>query len=54
MYVYFSKLENMLFAPTFAVAHDYLAQATDLADLERRERVLEDARRRNLQPESFH
>ena len=54
MYVYFSKLDNMLFAPTSALSRDYLAQATDLADLERRERALDDARRKNLQPESSH
>jgi hypothetical protein len=54
MYVYFSKLDNMLFAPTSALSHDYLAQAADLTDLERRERALDDARRRNLQPESSH
>jgi len=44
----------MLFAPAPAIAHAYLAEATDLADLERRERALEEARRRNIQPESFH
>ena len=54
MYVYFSKLDNMLFAPTSALSRDYLAQATDLADLERRERALDDARRRNVQPEYSH
>jgi hypothetical protein len=54
MYVYFSKLDNMLFAPTSVIAHAYLAEATDLADLERRERTLEDARRRNIRPEAFH
>ena len=33
---------------------DLAAGLENLADLERRERALEDARRRNIQPESFH
>jgi hypothetical protein len=48
MQVYFSKLQHLLFAPSTELADDFLAQATDLADLERREALLEAQRRQNL------
>ena len=48
MQVYFSRMNSMLFAPSMSMASSYLAQATDLADLERREQSLEARRRENL------
>jgi hypothetical protein len=49
MFVYLPRIDHMLFAPTCAMIKNYLAQATDLAEIERRERTLEEERRRNLQ-----
>ena len=48
MQVYFPRMNTMLFAPSKSMASFYLAQATDLADLERREALLEARRRENL------
>jgi hypothetical protein len=50
MFIYLPRLQQMLFAPSTATAADYLAHAVDLEDLERREALLEDELRRNLQP----
>ncbi len=54
MFEYLPQLEQMLFAPTDAAAAQYLVDAADLEDLERREAVLEDELRRNLQPTALH
>jgi hypothetical protein len=48
MQVFLSKLQYMLFSPSAALADAFLAHATDLADLERREAELEAHRRQNL------
>jgi hypothetical protein len=48
MQVYFSKLQYLLFAPSTELSDNFLAQATDLADLERRAALLEDHRRQNF------
>ena len=50
MHVFFSKLPQMLFAPSYALARSYLNGAVDLADLERREAALEAERRGNFAP----
>jgi hypothetical protein len=51
MQVYFARMNNMLFAPSVPFAASFLADAIDLADLERREASLEAQRRQNLLPE---
>ena len=48
MHVFFSKLPQMLFAPSSALVQSYLDDAVDLADLERREAALEAERRDNF------
>ena len=48
MQVFLSKMKYMLFAPSAALADEFLAHATDLADLERREAELEAHRRENF------
>jgi hypothetical protein len=54
MFEYLPQLQQMLFAPTDEAATDYLVHAIDLEDFERREAVLEEERRRNLQPPPLH
>jgi hypothetical protein len=54
MFEYLPELQQMLFAPTDAAATAFLAHAVDLEDLERREAVLEEELRRNLQPAPVH
>ena len=54
MFEYLPELQQMLFAPTDAAATAFLAHAVDLEDLERRETVLEEELRRNLQPAPTH
>ncbi|MBS0320487.1 MAG: DUF3563 family protein [Proteobacteria bacterium] len=48
MQTFLSFLPALLFAPATAAEDAYLAQSTDLADLERREAALEAGRRENL------
>ncbi len=48
MQTFLSFLPALLFAPASAIEDAYLAQAADLADLERREASLEAQRRENL------
>ncbi len=49
MLEYLPELQQMLFAPTDDDASAFLAEALDLEDLERREALLEEGLRRNLQ-----
>lgn len=49
MHAFFSKLPQMLFAPSRELAQSYLDEAVDLADLERREAALEAERRGNFE-----
>ena len=48
MQVFLAKMQYLLFAPSAELSDNFLAQATDLADLERREALLEDHRRQNF------
>ncbi len=54
MYEYLPRLQQMLFAPTASAARTFLVHAVDLADLERREAVIEEELRRNMPPAPQH